>query len=173
MATDASGSPGAPDTPDTPESSVHIWIDADACPRPARAFVLKAGARLRVPITLVANNGVGMPRSALVRTVVVGKGLDAADHYILAQSTAGDLVVTADIPLAAALIRKGVAAVDPRGRVFTADNVSEALATRNLMADLREQGFVQGGPPPRGANDQAQFANAFDRELTRLLRLKR
>ena len=149
---------------------MRIWIDADACPRPVRQFVFKACRRLEVPATLVANSGQDLPRSPLFSAVVVGKGVDAADHHILEQSAVGDLVVTADIPLAAELVRKGVAAVDPRGRVYTPDNVSEALATRNLMAELREQGVMQGGPPPRGTNDQVQFANAFDREVTRLLR---
>lgn len=149
---------------------MRIWIDADACPRPVRAFVLRACTRLQVPATLVANNGLGLPRTGLFTTVVVGKDVDAADRHILAHCDAGDLVVTADIPLAAALVERGVTAVDPRGRVFTPDNVSEALATRNLMADLREQGVMSGGPPPRGKTDQARFANAFDREVTRLLR---
>lgn len=150
--------------------SMRIWIDADACPRMIRAFIFKTSTRLQVPVTLVANNGLDVPRSPLVHMIVVGREIDAADAYIVEHSAPGDLVVTADIPLAAALVDKGVPAINPRGLVYTPDNVSEALATRDLMQQLRETGVMEGGPPAMEATDASKFANALDRELTRLLR---
>jgi len=148
-----------------------IWIDGDACPRAVKALVFKTALRLQVPAELVANRALDVPRSPLLRATVVGGAVDAADRHILAQAAPGDLAITADIPLASALVDKGVAALDPRGTVYNADNVKEALATRNLMQDLREGGLLEGGPPPLGRNDAAAFANALDRELTRLRRL--
>ena len=149
---------------------MRIWIDADACPKMIKEFVFKVSHRLKVPVVLVANSGMHVPRSNLVSLVVVGKGIDEADHHILENCALGDLVVTADIPLASSLIDKGVVAINPRGTVYTPDNVKEALATRNLMQDLREEGTLTGGPPPFGPRDREQFANGIDRELTRLRR---
>jgi len=148
-----------------------IWIDADACPKMIKEFLFKACHRLKVPTILVANRSMFVPRSALVSMVVVGKGMDEADHHILEHCSENDLVVTADIPLAAALVDKGIVALNPRGRVYTTDNVKEDLATRDLMQELREGGLLQGGPPPLGQADKEKFANAFDREMTRLQRL--
>ncbi len=150
------------------DGTMTIWVDADACPKMIKELVFKAAVRLKIPAILVANSGMAVPRSALIRLVVVGKSMDEADRHILAQCSVGDLVVTADIPLAAALVDKGIAAVNPRGTVYTTDNVKEALATRNLMQELRESGVMQGGPAPLGPADKAAFANALDRELTRL-----
>ena len=147
-----------------------IWIDADACPKMIKDFVFKVSGRLKVPVVLVANSGIHVPRSKLVSLVVVGKANDEADQHILENCAVGDLVVTADIPLASLLIDKGVVAIDPRGAVYTPGNVKEALATRNLMQDLREEGTMSGGPPPLGPRDREKFANAIDRELTRLQR---
>jgi uncharacterized protein YaiI (UPF0178 family) len=147
-----------------------LWLDADACPRSVKSFLLKTSARLQAPIVLVANKGQFVPRSELVRLVVVGREIDSADRHIAAHAELGDLAVTADIPLAAALVDKGVVVLDPRGTVYGPANVKEALATRNLMQDLRESGVDQGGPPPFGPKDEARFANALDREVTKLLR---
>ena len=147
-----------------------IWIDADACPRMIKEVVFKVAVRLRIPATLVANSGMFVPRSPLIGIDVVGGGVDEADRHIVAHSSPGDLVVTADIPLASALVEKGVVAIDPRGVVYSSSNVKEALATRNLMHDLRESGLNQGGPAPLGPKDRERFANALDRELTRLRR---
>jgi len=147
-----------------------IWVDADACPRMIKEFLFKAAGRLKIPTVLVANSNMFIPRSNLVSLVVVGDGMDEADHYIVEHCDPTDLVVTADIPLASDLVDKGVVALNPRGTVYTTDNVKEALATRNLMQDLREAGEIQGGPPPLGPSDREKFANAFDREITRLAR---
>jgi len=152
---------------------MRIWIDADACPRGIKDFLFKAAMRLGVPATLVANSGLFVPRSPLIRLVIVGGGIDEADRYIREHSAAGDLAVSADIPLAAALVDRGVTVIDPRGTVYSENNVKEALATRNLMQHLRESGERTAGPPPLGPNDQARFANAFDREATRLIRAAR
>ncbi len=146
-----------------------IWIDADACPRVIKQRVFKASRRLGIPVVLVANRDVGAPRSALVSQVVVGREVDAADRYIAAHCTPADLVVTADIPLARDLVARGVATLNPRGTTYTADNVHEALATRNLLEDLRAEGVMHGGPAPLAPTDEAQFANALDRALTRPL----
>ncbi len=145
-----------------------IWIDADACPRPVKEVVFKTSIRLQIPVTLVANSAMFVPRSPLVTLQVVGGGVDEADRHIQTQAASGDLVVTADIPLAAALVEKGVVAIDPRGLVYSPNNVKEALATRNLMQDLRDSGLAQGGPAPLGPKDRERFTNALDRELTRL-----
>ena len=147
-----------------------IWIDADACPKMSKEIVFKVSRRLKIPVVLVANSGLHVPRSTLVSLVVVGMKIDEADHHILEHCAVGDLVITADIPLASSLIDKGVVALNPRGMVYTPDNVKEALATRNLMSDLREEGTMTGGPPPLGPKDREKFANAIDRELTKLKR---
>jgi uncharacterized protein len=147
-----------------------LWIDADACPKIVKEFLFKAAVRLNMRTVLVANSGMFLPRSPLFRMQVVGREIDAADHYIRDNSAPDDLVITADIPLAASLVDKQVTVIDPRGTVYTPGNVKEALATRNLMQDLRESGLQQGGPPPLGSNDKVRFANAFDREVTRLKR---
>lgn len=152
---------------------MRIWIDADACPKVIKEVVFKASSRALVPVTLVANSGMFIPESSLINLIIVDHGLDVADGYILTHSNEGDLVVTADIPLAASLVAKKVVAINPRGSVYTDDNVQEVLATRNLMQDLRGAGMIQGGPLPLGPKDKAKFANGFDQELTKLLRARK
>ena len=169
---DPGGNPSAVATPSSPARLMQLWIDADACPKTIKEFLFQAAVRLQAPMVLVANSGMYVPRSALIRLAVVGGAVDEADRYILAHCAPGDLVVSADIPLAAALVDKGVVVVDPRGTVYTPANVKEALATRNLMQELREGGLQQGGPASFGPNDRAPFANAFDREVTRLRRAR-
>jgi hypothetical protein len=153
---------------------MRIWIDADACPRMAKEAVYKAAFRWKIPTVLVANQGMVVPRANLVSLVVVGKGIDEADHHIVDNSLAGDLVITADIPLADRLVEKCVVAIDPRGNVFTPANVKEALATRNLMQELRESGMTDtGGPAPITDKDRERFINALERELVRLQKKKK
>lgn len=149
---------------------MRIWIDADACPRMTKEVVYKTALRLKLPVTLVANSPMAIPRSDRVTLAVVAQGPDVADRHILQHASPEDLVITADIPLAAELVRGGILAIDPRGRVYTEANVGEALATRDLMQDLRDGGMMGGGPPPLTARDREQFTNALDRELTRLRR---
>jgi uncharacterized protein len=145
-----------------------LWVDADACPGPVRDILLRASQRLRLPIVFVANKTLSLPRSELVSSVRVGSGLDVADQYIANQAQSGDLAVTQDIPLAALLVPKGVVVLDPRGELFTEENVSERLSVRNFMQDLRESGVVTGGPSGFSQQDRQQFAAALDRELARL-----
>ncbi len=147
-----------------------IWIDADACPRMVKEIVFRASGRLQIQVVLVANQGLAKHHSRLVSSIVVPGGLDVADDYIAQHATSEDLVITADIPLAARIVRKGGTALDPRGELFTDDNVGERLSVRDLMQGLRDEGLVQGGPAQLGPQDRQRFASALDRTLTRLLR---
>jgi len=145
-----------------------IWVDADACPRDVKELIFRAAERLQIQTVLVANSDLSLPRSAFISTVRVGKGLDVADGYVVEHAEKGDLAITADIPLAAALVEKGVPALDPRGERYDEDNVRERLAVRDLMKDLRDSGVATGGPRSFDSRDKQNFANALDRELSRL-----
>lgn len=145
-----------------------IWVDADACPGPVRDIIVRAAQRLQVPTVFVANKRLNLPRSEFVSSVQVGAGLDVADGHIAAGAQAGDLAITQDIPLAALLVPKGVVAIDPRGELFSEENIAERLSVRNFMQELRESGVMTGGPGGFSAQDRQQFAAALDRELTRL-----
>ena len=147
-----------------------IWVDADACPGPVRDILLRASQRLGVAMVFVANKRLSLPRSELVSTVQVGAGLDVADQHIARSAQAGDLAVTQDIPLAALLVPKGVVVLDPRGELFSAENIDERLSVRNFMQELREGGVMTGGPGGFSAQDRQRFAATLDRELTRLLK---
>lgn len=144
-----------------------IWIDADACPSPVKEIVFRASKRLSVPVTLVANRPLKPPASPLIKAVLVGHGFDVADRYLVQHAERGDLVITADIPLAACLVERGISALNPRGELYTESNVRERLATRNLLENLRETGIIGGGPPPYQDRDKQAFANSLDRWLTR------
>ena len=146
---------------------MQIWVDADACPRAIKEILFRAAERKQVRLTLVANQYLHVPRSPLFRSIQVPRGFDEADHRIVELVEAGDLVVTADIPLAAAVVGKGALALGPRGDEFTEDNVQERLAVRNLMDQLRSEGLETGGPDALGKADRQSFANALDRLLTR------
>ena len=145
---------------------MRIWIDADACPNPVKEIVFRASKRLGVPVTLVANHLLKTPSSPLINAVQVSQGFDVADHYLLQHTTDGDLVITADIPLAAGLVERGVPALNPRGELYTENNVRERLASRNLMEELRGTGVLGGGPAPYNDRDKQSFANSLDRWLT-------
>lgn len=149
---------------------VKIWIDADACPRVIKDIVIRASERLQVPVLLVANKDLSKAQSRLVTSVVVAEGFDVADDYIVQHSAVEDLVITADIPLAARIIAKGGVALDPRGELYTEENVGERLSMRDLMQQLRTDGLVQGGPSQFGLTDRNRFASALDRLLTRMLK---
>jgi hypothetical protein len=146
---------------------VRIWVDADACPQVVKEILFRAADRAQVLTTLVANATLRTPPSAFIRSVRVGKGFDVADHWIVQQMQSGDLVITADIPLAAAVIARGAHALDPRGELYSEDNVQERLAVRNLLQELRSTGEILGGPAPFGQSDRQRFANHLDRLLTR------
>lgn len=144
---------------------MHIWVDADACPAVIKDILYRAAQRLSIPLTLVANQPLQTPPSSLIRTQRVGQGFDVADRHIAGQLQPGDLVITADIPLAAEVIAKGGDAINPRGERYTPDNIRERLAVRNFMEELRGAGVATGGPPPLGLAERQAFANALDRLL--------
>jgi len=144
---------------------VQVWVDADACPNPIKEILFRAAARTGVLITLVANKPVRIAASPHLRFLQVDSGFDAADQKILGLLTAGDLVITADLPLAAAAIEKHALALNPRGELYTAENVRERLSMRNFMDELRGGGLVTGGPAPLDARNRQAFASQLDRLL--------
>lgn len=167
--------PDKPPRPDTgsrnrPDAPLVLWLDADALPRPVRDIVLRASARLDLPAMLVANHRVPVPPgSDRVRHVLVSHGDDVADRHIVKHAREGDLAVTADIPLAALLVEKGVHVLDPRGERYTPENVGERLSIRDFMASLRDSGVETGGPSSFGAAQRKAFGDALDRTLTELM----
>jgi len=147
-----------------------IWIDADACPRVIKEILFRASERLQVPVCLVANKSLARHNSRLVESIVVGEGFDVADDYIAEHAGPADLVITADIPLAARVVANGGVALDPRGELYTEENVGERLSIRDLMAELRSGGVVSGGPAQFSLADRQRFASSLDRLLTRMAR---
>lgn len=147
-----------------------IWIDADACPRVIKEIIFRASERLDLPVLLVANKCLSKHNSRLVDSIVVADGFDVADDYIAEHAAAEDLVITADIPLAARVVANGGVALDPRGELYTEENVGERLSMRDLMMELRAEGFAQGGPSQFSLVDRQRFASSLDRILTRLVR---
>jgi len=144
---------------------MQIWVDADACPGAVKDIVYRAADRLAITTTLVANSFLRPPPSPHVRTLQVEKGLDVADAKIAQLMEPGDLVITADIPLAAIVIEKGGHALNPRGEFYTVDNIRETLSMRNFMESLRQGGVETGGPAPFGMADRQAFGNQLDRFL--------
>jgi len=145
---------------------MRIWIDADACPNPVKEIVFRAAERRGLEVVLVANQFIRTPPSKRIRAVQVAAGFDVADNYIVQQAQAGDLVITADIPLAAELVPKQVRVVNPRGELYTDANIRERLNMRDFMEEMRSVGLARGGPRPYGAAEKQAFANALDRLLT-------
>lgn len=152
-------------------ASLRVWIDADACPKAAKEQVVKFALKRRFEVLLVAGQAQIKPAYSCVRLIVVPSGPDAADDYLVEHAQPGELVICSDVPLADRLVKKGVAALDPRGREFDERNMGDKLAVRNLFTELRELGQVGGGQPPYGERDKQAFANALDRILTRLARM--
>ena len=144
-----------------------IWVDADACPGVIKEILFRAADRHRILTTLVANTLLRTPPSEFVRAMQVPRGFDVADGRIVEHVQPGDLVITADIPLAAAVIARGATALDPRGELYSPDNISERLAVRNLMDELRSAGVSTGGPAIFSLADRQRFANQLDRFLSR------
>lgn len=146
---------------------INILVDADACPNQVKEIIFRAAIRLKILTTCYANHAITIPRSPFIKRVQVLGGFDVADQKIIEVSQPGDLVITADIPLAAAVIQKGAHALNPRGEMYTEANIQERLAVRNLMDGLRGAGHQTGGPPPLNKQDQQAFANALDRFLSK------
>lgn len=148
-----------------------IWVDADAAPRDVKEILFRAAKRLELETVLVANQPLSTPRhNEHVTAVVVPGGPDVADRYIVEHADEGDLAITADIPLAADLVEKGVVVLDPRGEIYSAENVRERLSIRDFMDSLRGAGVETGGSRPYGKKEKQAFASALDRLLTAALR---
>ena len=152
---------------------ISIFIDADACPvkaeiyRVAERFALKGAA---IKVFVVSNAPIAVPRDPMIERVVVGAGLDVADDWIAERAGEGDVVITADVPLASRSIKAGAAAIAPNGQPFTTDSIGMALATRNLLTDLRSAGAITSGPKPFGPGQRSRFLSALDQALVRLVR---
>jgi uncharacterized protein len=146
---------------------MQIWVDADACPVVIREILFRAAERTGVLLTLVANKPVRLPVAPNVQFVQVPPGFDAADKRIVELMTAGDLVITADVPLAAAAIEKGGVALNPRGELYTSENVRERLSVRNFLDELRGSGVNTGGPAALSQRERQMFANQLDRLLAK------
>lgn len=142
---------------------MQIWVDADACPGVIKEILFRAAARHSLPVVLVANQWLRVPPSPFIRAVQVPRGFDVADSHIVDQVAADDLVITADIPLAAQVIEKGASAINPRGELYSAENIRQLLDMRNFMDGLRSSGVDTGGPPAFGHADRQNFANQLDR----------
>lgn len=147
--------------------SLSIWVDADACPRVIREILFRAAKRVERPLVLVANHAIAVPNSPWIRSLQVAQGFDVADNLIVQKVSEGDLVITADIPLAAEVIEKGAGVISPRGEQFTRNNIRQRLNMRDFMDTMRASGEVGGGPPALGERDKQAFANALDRYLAR------
>ncbi|MCB1775107.1 MAG: YaiI/YqxD family protein [Gammaproteobacteria bacterium] len=147
-----------------------IWVDADACPRAIRDILYRAAERCQVNVVLVANQSIERPRTRFVQMLQVPHGFDVADNEIVSRVQAGDLVVTADIPLAAEVIERRAEAVNPRGEAYSPDTIRQRLNMRDFMDTMRASGIQTGGPPALSAADRQAFANVLDRYLARLPR---
>ena len=149
---------------------MHIWVDADACPKVIKDILFRAAERTGVAMTLVANQPLVTPRLRNVRSLRVASGFDVADNEIVRRLAAGDLVITADIPLAALVIAKGGYGLNPRGELYTTENVRARLNLRDFMDSLRASGIETGGPASFSQSDRQAFANQLDRFLSRHFR---
>jgi len=145
--------------------SFKIWVDADACPKPIKEILFRAAERVRVELILVANQPIYTPNSKYIKAVQVASGFDVADDKIVQAMEAGDLVVTADIPLASEIINNGGYALSPRGELYTEQTIKQRLSMRNFLDELRSSGVNTGGPSTLSLTDRQSFANALDRWL--------
>jgi uncharacterized protein len=152
---------------------ITLYIDADTCPvkneiyRVAERHALKGTA---IKVLVVTNSPIAVPRDEMIERVVVGAGMDEADNWIAERTREGDIVITADVPLASRGVKAGATVIAPNGRVFTEASIGETLATRNLMDALRSAGEITGGPKPFSPRDRSEFLSALDRAIVRLVR---
>jgi uncharacterized protein YaiI (UPF0178 family) len=147
-----------------------IWVDADACPNTVKEILFRAAERVGIQVVLVANQPVSVPPSRHIRTIQVSAGFDVADNEIVKRLATDDLVITADIPLAAEVIARGGQALNPRGELYSRENIRERLNLRDFMDTLRSSGIATGGPAALGPRDRQAFANALDGWLARRTR---
>lgn len=146
-----------------------ILVDADACPKVVKELLLKSSERRGVKLLFVANHFIRLPKSELISSIQVGQGFDMADEEIVRKIDAGDLVITADIPLASEAIKAGAQALNPRGTFYSEKNIAERLAMRDFMEELRNNGMASGGPSAYGVKQKEQFANELNKFLCRNL----
>jgi uncharacterized protein len=151
---------------------MQIWVDADACPGEIKELLYRAAERVKIKVTLIANQSLRIPRSEFIEAVLVRDGANVADRRIAELAAPGDLVVTADIPLAADVVAKGATALDPRGQLYTDVNIGERLVLRNMLDQMRGGGHIGGGPPNFSPKDRQAFANQLDRWLARSKRTR-
>ncbi len=149
------------------QAAMPIWVDADACPGDIKSILFKAAQRSSVLLTLVANQKLSVPASPFIQMMIVPGGLDEADKRIEEIVQPADLVITADVPLAAKVVAKGALALNPRGHLYTDVNVGNSLLVRNVLSEMRDQGIVTGGPSALSAKDRQAFANQLDRWLAK------
>jgi uncharacterized protein YaiI (UPF0178 family) len=149
---------------------MHIWVDADACPNVIKDILFRVAQKRQLALTLVANHYLKVPPSPFINMVQVSAGFDVADNYIAQQVAAGDIVVTADIPLAADIVEKNAYGINPRGTLYTKQNIKQTLTMRNFMEEMRSAGQASGGPPPLDQRDRQAFANTLDRLLSQAVK---
>jgi len=140
-----------------------IWIDADACPRAVKELIFKVSLRLNISVILVANSYQSIPQSSLIKLIVVDKGFDAADQYIIDVVEIHDIVITADIPLAAKVLKKKAQALNPRGEIYHENTIGSILSVRDFMKEFYDAGSIMGGPPPFGPKDIKQFGDSLNK----------
>ncbi len=145
-----------------------IWVDADACPVVIKEILFRVATRKQMQVTLVANHQMRIPPSKFISFIQVPAGFDVADNEIVKRIEKGDLVITGDIPLAAEVVEQGALALNPRGEMYTLENIKERLRMRDFMEEVRSSGVDTGGPPPLSQKDRQNFANHLDRLLAQL-----
>ncbi|OYY79815.1 MAG: hypothetical protein B7Y12_21985 [Rhizobiales bacterium 24-66-13] len=150
------------------EAPIALYVDADACP--VKAEIYRVAERHHLKVFVVSNSPIALPRSDMIERVLVPSGPDVADDWIAERVSKGDVVITADVPLASRCVKAGADVISPTGRPFTTDSIGMALATRNLMDELRSAGATTGGPPPFSPRDRSQFLSALDLAIVRLKR---
>lgn len=143
-----------------------IWIDADACPRAAKEFIFKVSSRLNINVILVANSYQIIPQSSLIKLIIVDKGFDAADQHIIDLVEMHDIVITADIPLAAKVLKKKAKALNPRGEIYNENTIGSVLSMRDFMKEFYDAGSITGGPAAFGPKDLKQFADSLNKLLS-------
>jgi uncharacterized protein len=151
----------------TKKQTMDIWVDADACPVIIKDLLFKIAMRTSTVVTLVANQSLKIPKSIFIKLLIVAAGFDVADNEIVKQMKPGDLVITADIPLAADVVDKGGLALNPRGELYTKDNIKSRLYVRDIMETMRSSGIDTKGPSPMSQKDKQLFANTIDKLITR------
>lgn len=147
---------------------MRIWVDADACPKMIKEILFRAAIRTATQVILVANQPLQTPLSPYIKKILVASGFDVADHRIVQEMATGDLVITGDIILADAVVTKGGLALNPRGDLYTAENIKQCLAMRNLMGELRDSGMVSGGPQKLSTKESTAFAKHLDTLLAKI-----